>query len=65
MRRHAYTVDIMGGVAGLNYATDCRSVDGIVVPTKRRFYTPDANNQKISEPALVAIDIRDIAFGAD
>jgi hypothetical protein len=55
----------MGGVAGLNYATDCRSVDGIVVPTKRRFYTPDANNQKISEPALVAIDIRDIAFGAD
>ena len=65
LRRHAYTVDIMGGAAGLNYATDCRSVDGIVVPTKRRFYTPDANNQKISEPVLVAIDIRDIAFGAD
>ena len=65
LRRHAYTVDIMGGAAGLNYATDYRSVDGIVVPTKRRVYTPDANNQKISEPVLVAIDIRDIAFGAD
>ena len=64
-RRHAYTVDIMGGAAGLNYATDYRSVDGIVVPTKRRVYTPDANNQKISEPVLVAIDIRDIAFGTD
>ena len=63
LRRHAYTVDIMGGAAGLNYATDYRSVDGIVVPTKRRVYTPDANNQKISEPVLVAIDIRDIAFG--
>ena len=65
LRRHAYTVDIMGGAAGLNYATDYRSVDGIVVPTKRRVYTPDANNQKISEPVLVAIDIRDIAFGTD
>jgi hypothetical protein len=65
LRRHAYTVDIMGGAAGLNYATDYRSVDGIVVPTKRRVDTPDANNQKISEPVLVAIDIRDIAFGAD
>jgi len=55
----------MDGAAGLNYATDYRSVDGIVVPTKRRVYTPDANNQKISEPVLVAIDIRDIAFGTD
>ena len=44
---------------------DCRNVDGIVAPTKRRVYTPDANNQKILEPVLVAIDIHDIAFSAD
>jgi hypothetical protein len=62
LRRHAYTVDIMGGAAGLNYASDLRNVDGIVVPTKRRVYARDANNQKIPEPVLVAIDIREIAF---
>jgi len=59
LRRHAYTVDILGGGAGLNYASDYRNVDGIVVPTKRRVYAPDANKQKIPEPVLVAIDVRD------
>jgi hypothetical protein len=65
LRRHAYTVDIMGGAAGLNYAVEYSNVDGIVVPMKRRVYTPDANKQKIPEQVLVAIDIRDIAFSAD
>ena len=65
VRRHAYTVDVMGRAAGLNYVSDYRNVDGIVVPTKRRVYAPDGNKQKISEPVLMAIDIRDIAFTAD
>jgi len=65
LRRHEYTVDIMGGAAGLNYASDYRNIDGIVVPTKRRVYAPDANKQKIPEPVLVAIDIHDIAFSGD
>jgi hypothetical protein len=65
LRRHAYTVDVMGGASGLNYATDYRNVDGIVVPTTRRVYVPDANKQKIPEPVLVAIDIRDISFSSD
>ncbi len=65
LRRHEYTVDIMGGGSGLNYAADYRNVDGIVVPTKRRVYTPDANKQKILDPVLVAIDIGNIAFSAD
>jgi hypothetical protein len=65
LRRHEYTVDIMGGAAGLNYAADYRNVDGIMVPTKRRVYAPDGNKQKIPNPVLVAIDIRDIAFSAD
>jgi hypothetical protein len=62
LRRHAYTVDVMGGASGLNYATDYRNVDGIIVPTTRRVYAPDSNRQKIPEPVLVAIDIRDISF---
>ena len=62
LRRHDYTVDVMGGAPGLNFASDYRNVDGIVVPTKRRVYTPDANKQKIPNPVLVAIDIRYISF---
>src|SRR6202049_1488446 len=62
LRRRDYTVDVMGGAAGLNYASDYRNVDGIVVPTKRRVYSPDANKQKIPDPVLVAIDIRYISF---
>jgi hypothetical protein len=65
LRRHEYTVDIIGGASGLNYAADYRKVDGIVVPTKRRVYAPDANKRKIAEPVLVAIDIRDISFSGD
>jgi hypothetical protein len=65
LRRHEYTVDILGGAAGLNYAADYRSIDGIIVPMKRRVYARDANKQKIPDPVLVAIDIRDIAFSAD
>ena len=34
LRRHDYTVDILGGATGLNYASAYRNVDGIVVPTK-------------------------------
>jgi hypothetical protein len=53
----------MGGAPGSNYAADYRRVDGIVVPTKRRAYAPDASKRKIPEPVLAAIDIRDISFG--
>jgi hypothetical protein len=65
LRRHEYTVDIMGGAAGLNYAADYRNVDGIMVPTKPRVYAPDGNKQKIRNPVLVDIDIGDVAFSAD
>ena len=63
LRRHDYTVDVMGGAPGSNYAADYCIVGGIVVPTKRRVYAPDANKREIPEPVLVAIDIRDISFG--
>lgn len=38
LRRQDYPVDILGGAPGLNYATDYREADGIVIPTKRRIY---------------------------
>ena len=53
LRRHDYTVDILGGATGLNYASDYRDVDGIIVPTKRRMYAYEGDYQLVKEPLLV------------
>ena len=63
LRRHEYTVDIMGGAPGLNYAAKYRNADGIMVPTQRRVYAYNEKKEKIPQPVLVAIDIHHIAFG--
>jgi hypothetical protein len=60
LRRHDYTVDILGGATGLNYASDYRNVEGIIVPTKRRIYAWQGDYQVVKEPLLVAIDMREI-----
>jgi hypothetical protein len=62
LRRHEYTVDVVGGAQGVNYASDYRNFNGISVPMKRRVYAYDAAKRKIADPVLVAIDIHDIAF---
>ena len=62
LRRHDYTVDILGGATGANYPSDYREVSGIMVPTKRRIYAQDANGDKVLEPLLVSIDIAEISF---
>jgi hypothetical protein len=63
LRRHDYTVDILGGATGLNYASDYRDVDGIIVPTKRRVYAYEGDYQLVKEPLLVAIDMGEITLG--
>jgi hypothetical protein len=62
LRRHDYTVDILGGATGLNYASDYRDVDGIIVPTKRRVYAYAGDYQLVKEPSLVAIDMGEITL---
>jgi hypothetical protein len=62
LRRHEYTVDILGGAQGVNYAYDYRDFDGIMMPTKRRVFAYDAAKRKIPGLPLVAIDIKDVAF---
>jgi len=62
LRRHDYTVDILGGATGLNYATDYRNVDGIIFPTKRRVYAYEGDYQIVKEPLLVAIDMAEITL---
>jgi len=62
LRRHDYTVDILGGATGLNYASEYRDVDGIIVPAKRRIYAYEGDYQLVKEPLLVSIDMGDIAL---
>ena len=62
LRRHDYTVDILGGATGLNYASDYQEVDGLMFPTKRRVYAYEGDYQLIPEPLLVAVDITRITL---
>jgi hypothetical protein len=62
LRRHDYTVDILGGAKGLNYASNYRDVDGIIVPTTRRIYGYEGDYQLVKEPQLVAIDMGEITL---
>lgn len=62
LRRHDYTVDILGGATGANYAGAYREFQGIQVPTVRRIYSFDAAGRKVPEPVLVSIDIASLHF---
>jgi hypothetical protein len=62
LRRHDYTVDILGGATGLNYASAYRDVDGIIVPTKRRIYSYEGDYHPVMEPLLVKIDMGEITL---
>jgi hypothetical protein len=63
IRRHDYTVDILGGATGANYATNYRDVGGIIIPASRRIYAYEGEDHKvISEPLLVAIDMGEITL---
>jgi hypothetical protein len=64
LRRHDYTVDVLGGATGLNFASDYRDVDGIIVPTKRRVYAYEGDYQIVKEPLLVAIDMGEVSLNA-
>jgi hypothetical protein len=62
LRRHLYTVDVLGGAQGANYASEYRAVDGVMVPTRRRVFAYDGARQKVTEPILVSIDLSEIHF---
>jgi hypothetical protein len=62
LRRQDYTVDVLGGAPGLNYALDFRNVEGIVFPTKRRVFAYEGDFQPIREPLLVGIDMGEITL---
>lgn len=62
LRRHDYTVDILGGATGLNFAHDYRNVAGILFPMKRRVYAYEGDYQIVKEPLLVDIEISEISL---
>jgi hypothetical protein len=64
LRRHDYTVDILGGATGLNYASDYVDAGGIMVARQRRVYAYEGDYQVVKDPVLVAIDMSKITFSA-
>lgn len=60
LRRHDYTVDILSGGTGLNYASGYVDIDGIIVPATRRVYAYQGDYELVKDPLLVAIDFSDI-----
>jgi hypothetical protein len=62
MRRHDYTVDILGGATGANYTTNYKEFQGIRMPTTRRIYAYDDTMQKAPEPLLVSLDFGQMTF---
>jgi hypothetical protein len=60
LRRHDYSVDIVGGTASANYASDHRNFSGLVIPTKRRVYSTRPDNTPLLDRVAVSIDILDV-----
>ena len=62
LRRHLYTVDVLGGAQGANYTSEYRAVDGVMLATRRRVVAYDDAYRKVPEPVLVSIDLSEIHF---
>ena len=63
LRRHDYTVDILGGATGANYATNYCRFDGIVVPTTRTIYAYEGAGHAVQKNlVLVSVTMGDIHF---
>jgi hypothetical protein len=60
IRRHDYAVDLLGGASGMNYASEYREIDGIMMPTRRRVYPQGV--QRPDGPLLVTIDLADVVL---
>jgi hypothetical protein len=60
LRRHDYSVEIMGGTTSANYASDHREFGGLVFPTKRRVYAAGADNRPILDRVAISIDIHNV-----
>jgi hypothetical protein len=58
LRRHDFTIDLLGGAPSQLLATDYRDVDGVVIPTTRRAYADELG----PDQPMVAIDMSEITI---
>jgi hypothetical protein len=63
LRRHDFTIDILGGAPSHLRATGYRDVDGIIIPATRRAYPWQGDHELAQEPPMVAIDMGEITIG--
>jgi hypothetical protein len=61
LRRHDYSVDIVGGTATAHYTADYRTFDGFGFPTRRRVVRRQPDNTT-SGPVLIALDIHSLSL---
>jgi hypothetical protein len=61
LRRHDYSVDILGGTATAHYTADYRTFDGFGFPTRRRVVRRQPDNTT-SGPVLIALDIHSLSL---
>lgn len=62
VRRLRYTVDVLGGARGVNYADNYQLVDGIQFPLTRTVYAYGPDLKKIADPVLVSIQLGKPSF---
>ena len=60
LRRHDYSVEIMGGTSTAHYASDPKCIGGLVFPTRRRAYSKGPDNRPLRDRLAVAIDFLSI-----
>jgi hypothetical protein len=60
LRRHDYSVDILGGTSSANYAMEYRTFNGLVYPTKRRVYAYGPDNRPLRDRLAVSLDFHEI-----
>jgi hypothetical protein len=62
IRRHDYDVEIQGSTGGAHFMSGYTEVAGIMVPTKHRIFPRGPENQALTEPLLISIDVSEISF---
>jgi hypothetical protein len=63
IKRHDYSVDVLGGSTAAHYLSDYVEVQGIMIPAKRRVYVRnDDNTALLDGPLLVSVDLSEITL---
>jgi hypothetical protein len=62
LKRHDYSVDILGGTAAAHHTADHVEVSGLLVPTRRWVLPRNPDGSAAPEPTIVSIALSDIVF---